>query len=68
MIDGMPSQTFSLSTLPPHDTDIENDRHEKIVKLSRERYCKPIEIVEDKILRWSQPIKKLEKGRDEKNK
>jgi hypothetical protein len=68
MIDGMPSQTFSLSTLPPHDIDIENDRREKIVKLSRERYCKPIEIVEDKILRWSQPIKKLEKGRDEKNK
>lgn len=62
MIDGMPSQTFSLSTLPPNDVDLDDERREKIVRLSRERYCKPREVVEDKILRWSQPPKKLESG------
>ncbi len=66
MIDGMPSQTFSLSTIPPVDFDLDEERREKIVRLSRERYCKPREIVEDKILRWSQPIKKLDKGEDDK--
>ena len=66
MIDGMPSQTFSLSTLPPHEITSEEGRREKIIRLSRERYCNPRAIVEDKILRWSRPVKKLEKGRDEK--
>jgi len=69
MIDGMPSQTFSLSTLPPPEIEEEEGRREKIVRLSRERYCKPREVVEDKILRWSQGPKKLEKGKEEnKNK
>ena len=66
MIDGMPSQTFSLSTLPPPEIEMEEGRREKIVRLSRERYCKPREVVEDKILRWSQPPKKLEKGKNNK--
>ena len=68
MIDGMPSQTFSLSTLPPNEVDIDSERREKIVRLSRERYCKPREIVEDKILRWAQPPKKLEGGREDNGK
>ncbi len=68
MIDGMPSQTFSLSTLPPQDVDIDEERREKIVRLSRERYCKPREVVEDKILRWAQPPKKLEGGKDDNGK
>jgi hypothetical protein len=63
MIDGMPSKTFSIATLPPPKFDTEEGRREKIVRLSRERYCKPREIVEDKILRWSQPVKKLEEGK-----
>ncbi|MBU0577861.1 type IV secretory system conjugative DNA transfer family protein [Patescibacteria group bacterium] len=62
MIDGMPSKTFSIATLPPPEFNTEDGRSEKIIRLSRERYCKPREIVEDKILRWSQPIKKLESG------
>ena len=65
MIDGMPSGTFSFATLPPIEVDHEEGRREKIVRLSRERYCKPREIVEDKILRWAQPIKKLDKGDSE---
>ncbi len=62
MIDGMPSQTFSLSTMPPPEFDTEEGRREKIVRLSRERYCRPREVVEDKIKRWSE-TKKLEEGK-----
>jgi len=63
MIDGMPSKTFSLSTLPPPVSTQDSERRDKIVRLSRERYCKPREVVEDKILRWSQsaPLKKGKK-------
>ncbi len=54
MIDGMPSKTFSVSTLPPPEPHPEEGRREKIVRLSRERYATPREVVEDKILRWAQ--------------
>ncbi|MDH5596926.1 MAG: type IV secretory system conjugative DNA transfer family protein [Candidatus Peregrinibacteria bacterium] len=59
MIDGMPSPTFSIATLPPPEFDSEEGRREKIVRLSRERYCRPREVVEEKIARWSE-TKKLE--------
>ena len=64
MIDGMPSKTFSLTTLPPPEFEAEEGRREKIVRLSRERYCTPREVVEDKILRWAESgeKKKLETG------
>lgn len=52
MVDGMPSKTFSLTTLPPVPVDMEEGRKEKIIRLSRERYCTDREIVEDKIRRW----------------
>jgi hypothetical protein len=64
MIDGMPSQTFSIATLPPPEFEAEEGRREKIVRLSRERYCTAREIVEDKILRWSE-TKKLTEGKKE---
>jgi hypothetical protein len=54
MIDGMPSKTFSFSTLPPPEPNAEEGRREKIVRLSRERYCTPREVVEDKIKRWAE--------------
>ncbi len=57
MIDGMPSPTFSISTLPPPEFEVEEDRREKVIRLSRERYCRPREIVEDKIRRWSETKK-----------
>ena len=63
MVDGMPTRTFSLGTLPPVESDNDEERKEKIVRLSRERYCKPREIVEDKILRWSQSNKELDEGK-----
>lgn len=64
MIDGMPSKTFSLSTLPPPELDPEENRREKIVRLSRERYCTPRDVVEDKVNRWmeSGEKKKLDFG------
>jgi hypothetical protein len=62
LIDGMPSTTFSADTLPPPDAalEIEPGRREKIIKLSRERYAKPREIVEEKIKRWSKNTERKE--------
>jgi hypothetical protein len=54
LVDGMPTKTFSLDTLPPPDFEPEEGRKDKIIKLSRERYATPREIVEDKIRRWSE--------------
>jgi hypothetical protein len=51
--------------MPPVDFDLDEERREKVVRLSRERYCRPREIVEDKILRWSES-KKLTEGKNEK--
>jgi len=56
LIDGMPSKTFSLATLPPPVFDMDQDRREKVVRLARERYCTPKAIVEDKIMRWSKGV------------
>ena len=53
LIDGMPSKTFSLDTLPPPEMDVEEGRRDRIRKVVRERYTKSREMVEDKIKRWS---------------
>ncbi len=51
MIDGVSSDPFSASTLPP--VIGEDGNREKIINSSRERYSNPREIVEDKIVRWA---------------
>lgn len=51
MIDGVASNPFSATTLPPVEGETGN--YEKIVKVSRERYARPVEAVEEKIIRWS---------------
>lgn len=51
MIDGVSSQPFSATTLPPWGGEVNN--RDKIVKVSRERYATPREVVEEKIARWS---------------
>ncbi|MDZ7799094.1 MAG: type IV secretion system DNA-binding domain-containing protein [Patescibacteria group bacterium] len=51
MIDGVASDPFSASTLPPV-TEEEGNR-EKIIRTSRERYSEKREIIEDKISRWT---------------
>ncbi len=60
LIDGMPSKTFSLNTLPPPELEFEEGRREKVVRLARERYSTPRDIVEDKIRRWSESAHKEE--------
>lgn len=60
LIDGMPSRTFSLDTLPPPSLDHEEGRREKVIRLSRERYATAREIVEDKIRRWHEGGQKEE--------
>lgn len=51
MIDGVSSTPFSASTLPPVSGRTEN--LEKIISVSRERYTKPRDVVEEKIARWT---------------
>ena len=51
MIDGVASNAFSASTLPPEWT--EEGNREKVIQLSRERYTKDINEVEKKIAKWS---------------
>ncbi len=51
MIDGITSDPFSALTLPPVAT--KNKNREKIIKVSRERYSKVRQQVEEKILRWA---------------
>ncbi|MBD3330077.1 type IV secretion system DNA-binding domain-containing protein [Candidatus Peregrinibacteria bacterium] len=53
LIDGMPSKTFSLKTLPPVFDGFDAERAEKILRVSRERYSKKVSVVSDKIRRWS---------------
>ncbi|MBU1992707.1 TraM recognition domain-containing protein, partial [Patescibacteria group bacterium] len=60
LIDNMPSKTFSLSTLPPVEVKEDEGRREKIIKVSREKFTKKREMVEDKIKRWSEGSKKIE--------
>jgi len=65
LVDGMPSKTFSLDTLPPPEFDAEEGRAQKIMKVVRERYSTKREVVEDKIKRWSMPSSRdeLEDGK-----
>jgi len=51
MIDGVASQPFSATTMPPIGSP--TDSAEKVIRVSRERYAKPKSVIEDKILRWS---------------
>jgi len=53
MINGIASNPFSATTLPPLNNTSETNNTEKIIKVSRERYSRPREMVEDKISRWS---------------
>jgi CxxC-x17-CxxC domain-containing protein len=52
MIDGVAGDAFSATTLPPLAPPVENDAN-KIIRVSRERYGRPRDKVEEKIARWS---------------
>jgi len=53
MIDGITSRPFSAQTLPPPTVDKAKSNREKIIQVSRERYSKGREEVEEKIAHWS---------------
>ncbi|MFA6533640.1 MAG: type IV secretion system DNA-binding domain-containing protein [Patescibacteria group bacterium] len=53
MINGVASEAFSANTLPPLFEPEEDNVSEKVIRVSRERYGRPREEVEDKIMRWS---------------
>lgn len=77
MIDGVASNPFSATTLPPFGKEDMTDNLEKVIKVSRERYAREKEIVEDKISRWSgvmdetdddkEPERKENKSSDKKD-
>jgi CxxC-x17-CxxC domain-containing protein len=55
MIDGVTSEAFSAATLPPVvNPEEEGEARAKVIKVTRERYSKPREVIEDKIIRWSE--------------
>ncbi|MBI2984488.1 MAG: type IV secretion system DNA-binding domain-containing protein [Candidatus Kerfeldbacteria bacterium] len=51
MIDGVASEPFSATGLPPVDKP--DELQDRIIRVSRERYAKQREVVEEKISRWS---------------
>ena len=56
LVDGMPTPVFSANTLPPPELPDESsqaERCQKILAFSRQRYAKPRDKVEEKIIRWS---------------
>ncbi len=53
MIDGVASEPFSATMLPPLTPEEKENNREKIIRASRERYAKTRAEVEAKILRWS---------------
>lgn len=52
MIDGITSNAFSATSLPPMDPE-DKSSFEKIIKVSRERYGKARADVEEKIIKWT---------------
>lgn len=56
MIDGIASDPFSARGLPPLSDLEKSENMEKVIRVSRERYAKKREVVEDKIARWSENI------------
>jgi len=81
LIDGMPSPIFSAGTFPPHESHPEEfkERYEKILQVSRERYCKKRDIVVEKINsmmkeledaeeQWEKRKEEFKKQKDEEKK
>ncbi len=52
MIDGIASDPFSARGLAPLPEEARTGNTEKVIKVSRERYAKDKDIVEEKIMRW----------------
>lgn len=63
LIDGMPSPVFSATTFAPIRTRLEipEQKRDIVAKVSREKYAKPVDIVEKKILEFNQKVVEDEK-------
>ncbi len=59
MIDGITSDPFSARGLPPLTKEEETENVEKVIAVSRERYAKKREVVEDKISRWHKNLEEM---------
>jgi len=74
LIDGMPSPTFSADMFWPHKKNEKEfkSRYEKILQVSREKYCKPKKVVVEKINKMFETTElkkkeiKKEEGKEEK--
>lgn len=53
LLHGVPTKVFSATTLPPVSCMQDAVRIEKILQFVRERYARPVSIVEEKIHRWA---------------
>jgi len=56
MIDGISSDPFSARGLPPLSEEEKTGNKEKVINVSRERYAKKREVVEEKIARWHESL------------
>lgn len=59
MIDGVASSPFSAKGLPPLTEEEKTGQEEKAIKLSREKYATPREIVEEKIMSWHETVEEF---------
>ncbi len=62
LIDWMPSPVFSAATFPPYEIhqEVFESRYNKILQVSREKYAKPRDSVQDKIYKTIDDIEKQE--------
>lgn len=68
LIDGMPSPVFSAATFPPYEIDPEvfESRYQKILQVSREKYAKSRDSVQEKIYKTIEEIEKQEEQWEKK--
>ena len=66
MIDGVASEPFSAATLPPLEGQTNNK--DKVIGVSRERYSKKRELIEEKITRWTGVHEMYKSSAEEDNK
>lgn len=70
LIDGVPSPIFSADTFAPHkkDDDEFKERYEKILQVSREKYCKPRKLVVEKINKMLEGVEEREEKKEKEKK
>jgi len=70
LINGVPSPIFSADTFAPHkkDDDEFKERYEKILQVSREKYCKPRKIVVEKINKMLEGVEEREEKQEKEKK